>query len=317
MDNPLVSVIITTYKRNDLLSRAVDSALAQTYENIEVIVVDDNDPDTQYRKDTEKLVSEKYGDNPKFRYIKMPSNSGSCNARNKGVAESKGEYINFLDDDDELLPEKAEKQIAVFKSSDTDLAAVGCYCEILDENGKLINIEKPSVRGDVFYRQLCGNITSTSLSLIRKDVYVKSGGFEQMKSSQEHLMYAKLYSVNPNFDYVPEILVRMYHHSGERISNNKNKPLGAIELKEKLKMFYDRLTESQIEKLEACMNENILYAYLNCENRIEAKKYLKEINKSASVSRSYKFKLRLMCTIGIKNYRKLLTLHMKRSNRSR
>ncbi|MBR4762485.1 MAG: glycosyltransferase family 2 protein [Clostridia bacterium] len=311
MQKPFVSVIITTYKRNDLLPRAVDSALNQTYSNIEVIVVDDNDPDTDYRKNTEKFVTERYGRNPKFRYIKMPKNSGACNARNKGVEESKGEFINFLDDDDEFLPTKIEKQIAVFEASDTDLAAVGCYCEILDGNGKLLNIERPGVRGDVFFHQLCNNVTSTPLSLIKKDVYIASGGFEQIKSSQEHLMYSKLYSVNPNFDYVPEVLVRMYHHAGERISSNRNKPLGAIELKEQTKRFYSRLTPEQIEKVEACLNENIFYAYLNCADKKNAKKYLAKIKKAKCVSRVQKFKLQIMCTIGIKNYRKLLALRGK------
>lgn len=315
MQKPLVSIIITTYKRSDLLPRAIDSALSQTYKNIEVIVVDDNDPDTDYRKNTEKLISCRYHDVRNLRYIKMDKNSGSCFARNKGVAECKGEYINFLDDDDELLSEKIEKQVEVFKTSDTDLSAVGCYCEIVDDNGRIINIEKPSIRGNVFFEQLCCNITSTSLSLIKKEVYVASGGFEKMHSSQEHFMYSKLYSVNPNFDYVPEVLVRMYHHSGERISTNKNKPLGAIELKEKIKTFYDRLTAEQIAKVEACMNENIIYAYLNCNDRNNARVYYGEIKRSNSVGLVQKLKLKLMCTIGIKNYRKLLALHIKRSNR--
>ena len=165
--------------------------------------------------------------------------------------------------------------------------------------------------GDVFFHQLCNNITSTPLSLIKKDVYIASGGFEPMKSSQEHLMYSKLYSVNPNFDYVPEILDKTSHHSGERISNNRNKPLGAIELKEKTKQFYNRLTSEQIEKVEASLNENILYAYLNCRDKKSAKKYLLDIKRSKSVGSVQKVKLWLMCTIGIENYRKLLALRGK------
>ena len=100
----IVSVIITTYKRSELLPRAIDSVLAQSYENVEILVVDDNAPDSEYRKATENLITTRYSQEPKVRYVKMPKNSGSCPARARGVSESKGEYINFLDDDDEFLP---------------------------------------------------------------------------------------------------------------------------------------------------------------------------------------------------------------------
>lgn len=73
----IVSVIITTYKRSELLPRAIDSVLAQSYENVEILVVDDNDPDSEYRKATENLITTRYSQEPKVRYVKMPKNSGS------------------------------------------------------------------------------------------------------------------------------------------------------------------------------------------------------------------------------------------------
>lgn len=310
MMDELVSVIITTYKRNDLLPRAINSVLNQSYQNIEVIVVDDNNSDSEWRRDTEELIKEKYGKEDRLHYIKMPMNSGACAARNEGVRHANGQYINFLDDDDEFCQTKIEKQVELFRHQ-PELGVVGCFAEIIDENGNVKGYEQSKVSGDVFFQQLCQNITTTSLSLIRKKLYVQSGGFEQMHSSQEHWMFAKIYAINPNYDFVAETLVRLYHHSGERISTNRNKPLGAIELAEKVKVYYPALTINQKETLDGFMSENIIYAYLNCGDKKHANQYLKRYLQCGAVSTEKKLKVGVMCIIGIANYRKILRIIRK------
>ena len=80
----LITIVIPTYKRSEMLERAIDSCLKQSYKNIEIIIVDDNNPDTEYRKDTEKFMK-KYKDNSKIRYIKMKQNGGGSAARNFGI----------------------------------------------------------------------------------------------------------------------------------------------------------------------------------------------------------------------------------------
>lgn len=99
MDNKKVSVIVPSFKADKSLIRAVDSALSQTYNNIEVIVVDDNDPDSQYRLQTEKMM-ECYTDNERVIYLKHERNKNGAAARNTGLAKANGEYVTFLDDDD-------------------------------------------------------------------------------------------------------------------------------------------------------------------------------------------------------------------------
>ena len=94
--SPLVSVIITTYHNEKLLNRAVESVLHQTYERIELIVVDDNPPESNARKATE-AVMEKY---PQAVYLKHSENRNGAAARNTGIRAAKGEYIAFLDNDD-------------------------------------------------------------------------------------------------------------------------------------------------------------------------------------------------------------------------
>lgn len=111
---PIVSVIIPTYKRNDSLKRAIESVLYQTFNDIEVIVVDDNNENTEYRKKNEILMK-RYQNNPKVVYLKHTQNKNGSAARNTGIRYSKAKYIAFLDDDDEFVPEKVEKQVKLLE----------------------------------------------------------------------------------------------------------------------------------------------------------------------------------------------------------
>lgn len=270
----LVSVIITTYKRSELLPRAIDSVLAQSYENIELLVVDDNDPGSEYRKATENLITTRYSQEPKVRYIKMPKNSGSCPARAQGVFESKGEYINFLDDDDEFHPTKIEQQMKVFAvDTEKKLAAVGCYANVVDGAGRLRYVEKVDVKGNVFFYQMCDNVTTTSIVLIRKSVYVASGGFQTMYSCQEHWMLIRLFSVCPYYDYVPEVLINIYQHEGARISNNNNWGKGAIQLYDNAAQFFERFTPEQVKIIKKRMNAHIINNLYICNEGFKARKY--------------------------------------------
>ena len=103
--NPEVSVIIPTYNRVELLPRAIQSVLNQTYKSYELIVVDDGSDD-----DTENLMRSKF---PWVKYYQI-ENNGVSRARNFGVEKAVGKYIAFLDSDDEWLPKKLERQMDLF-----------------------------------------------------------------------------------------------------------------------------------------------------------------------------------------------------------
>lgn len=122
---PLVSVIIPTYKRSDSLCRTIDSVLAQTYPNIEIIVVDDNGIGNEYQLQTEARLKD-YITSGKITYLKHEVNRNGSAARNTGFRASKGEYINFLDDDDVFMPEKIERQVARLEGTSEEWGA--CYC---------------------------------------------------------------------------------------------------------------------------------------------------------------------------------------------
>lgn len=123
MQSGLVSVIIPTYKRAENLESAIRSVLNQTYQNIEIIVVDDNNDGDEYRIATSKLM-QKFENNSKVKYIKHHANQNGSAARNTGIHESRGEYIAFLDDDDLSLPERISKSVEALEKAETDIGAV-------------------------------------------------------------------------------------------------------------------------------------------------------------------------------------------------
>ncbi len=108
LEEPLVSVIVPTYNRADLISYTLDSAIKQSYKNLEIIVIDDGSVDN-----TEEVVKA-IGD-PRICYICHPSNRGGSAARNTGIEVARGEYIAFLDSDDLWAPEKIELQLALIQ----------------------------------------------------------------------------------------------------------------------------------------------------------------------------------------------------------
>lgn len=175
---PKVSVIIPTYKRPLFLRRAIQSVLNQTYENIELIVVDDNNSDDDFRKETESLMNELK--DKRIRYIKHKRNKNGSAARNTGIRLATGKYITFLDDDDEFLPEKIEKQVQCMEQLDESW--VGCYTLIKRYvNGKLIDKSIDSKSGDiyldVFKNELFFN--SGSNLLVRRSTAIDINGFDE------------------------------------------------------------------------------------------------------------------------------------------
>lgn len=170
-----VSVIITTYGGGRELARAVDSVLAQTYRGFELIVVDDNGVGTDAQKRTAQLIS-RYGDSVK--YIAHDTNRNGAAARNTGFKNSVGEYIMFLDDDDEYTPERIEKQLALLE--ETSFGA--SYCSYIKRTADGAFYEKVTVKksGGILYPTLMHSCSPTTDSMmIRREHYAALGGFDQ------------------------------------------------------------------------------------------------------------------------------------------
>lgn len=201
----LVSVIIPTYNRKATLKRAICSVICQTYTNWELIIVDDGSTDG-----TEELVHDFISE--KIYYIKSEVNQGVCKTRNIGIKHAKGDYIAFLDSDDEWTIDKLEKQLNEMHRKGTKVA----YCRFsrLYQDGKSV-IKPPKSRtedleGDLFYPLLLGNFIGTPTMIIAKDVLEEIGGFEEsIKNLEDYeliLRIAKKFYIA----FTDEVLVHTY-----------------------------------------------------------------------------------------------------------
>lgn len=177
MNNELVSVILPTYNRRKTIKRAIDSVLNQTYQNIELIIVDDNSTDG-----TIDLVSELYGDDERILYIMNESNMGPSGARNAGVDAAKGEIIAFHDSDDAWHLDKLERQMDMLRKAPGNVGMIYCQFVLHTSEGKEViwpseNIPMNEKSGDIFNHLLIRPLCSTQTMLIRKNCYMEIGGF--------------------------------------------------------------------------------------------------------------------------------------------
>jgi glycosyltransferase involved in cell wall biosynthesis len=235
-----VSAVITTHKRSpEIVERAIKSVLSQTWERMELIVVDDSPADFAQRADVRRMVEGYATQN--VRYIAHERCMGACAARNTGTEHALGEFIAFLDDDDEWKPNKIERQMSAF--TDESIALVYCGREIKnDTTGSVTPSPFRGLSGRVYPELIKQNfIGSTSFPLLRKSVLEAVGGFDVlMEASQDFdvwLRIAKEYDVA----FVEESLVVYHIHDGERITSNYARKING----------WERLNEKNADYLAA------------------------------------------------------------------
>lgn len=170
----MVSIIMPTYNRSKTLAKSIESVLNQTYKDWQLIVVDDGSTD-----DTEDLMAA-YKEEKRIIYYKQ-ANAGPIKARNNGARLAEGEWLAFLDSDDEWLPEKLEKQIALAKDKGDVLVYGNFY--YIDDNGKIIGeFFKDKTRpysGKILPDLLLDNFVLTSSVLVKKKIFDEVGGFNE------------------------------------------------------------------------------------------------------------------------------------------
>lgn len=213
----LISVIIPTYKRPNKIINAIKTVEKQTYSNFEIIIVDDNDSESNYRKKTKKNVLKNKKEN--LIYIEHKKNLGACAARNTGIENAKGEYIAFLDDDDIWYKKKLEKQFNKIKN-DENIALVYCNYYKIDRTKNSKSKTNYVYRGETykaFLKKTSGLCTSSFL--IRSSKIKKIGGFdEKLTSYQDYDLLLRLSKEN-KIDFVEEPLME-YIIDKDGISND-------------------------------------------------------------------------------------------------
>lgn len=233
----MISAIVTTYKREvSVLDKAIKSILSQTYSDLELIVVDDSPSDFDGRDAVKRMVENI--DDARVSYYQHEKNMGACAARNTGIGKSSGEFIAFLDDDDEWLSKKLEKQLAAFTCKKIGL--VYCGYNVTDKTtDKVVIVRgKKTQRDDVMAMLLINNVMGI-FPLVRKECYEKCGLFDTtLLSSQDLDMWLRIaneYEVG----YVDDILAVWYRHKGEQITTNPGKKIQAtLELNKRYEEYW-------------------------------------------------------------------------------
>ena len=172
---PLVSVIIPAYNAEVFIGATLLSAAQQTYEPLEIIVVDDGSTDR-----TAEIVREFMARDPRVKLIQQP-NAGVAAARNRGLREAQGSLIAPLDADDLWKPTKIERQVACFLAADDNLSLVYTWSHNIDEEGGIMRWKRnrPKVEGRVFHHLIEANLIGNgSTPLMRKDHVLEAGGYD-------------------------------------------------------------------------------------------------------------------------------------------
>ena len=245
----LVSIIITTYGRSVTLKRAIESVLSQTYPNIEIIVVDDN-KDEQIRKEVIKTVSSI--DDSKVKLVMNSVNMGGALARNEGIKVARGDYIAFLDDDDEYLPLKVEKQVEMFEKDETQkLALVYCYC-VQKKDGNIIKKYHYDYVGNCIYPAMLDCIAATSQWMCKKDALENVGMFTDTPCKQDSFLMLKLLVNGYTIDRVPEYLSVYNTDSNIRIStgSHEKRIVGEEKLRNLCRTHYTLVNIKQQNNIE-------------------------------------------------------------------
>lgn len=234
---PKVSVIIPTHNRAEFLSCAIESVLRQTFTDLEIIVSDDKSTDH-----TQEVV--KGFKDSRIKYISNDGHNGPSTTRNKGILASEGEYIAFLDDDDEWLPDKLQRQIEILDKSQPNICGVYSNRLFIERTtGKIIS-DNPGakiLKGNLLYQLIIKNPISTPTVVVRKSCLDEAGLFDETISYMEDRDLWIRLSMHWDFEYIPKPLVKVYVNGNKHLSQNLE---GQTEAREKILERYKHLFKS-------------------------------------------------------------------------
>jgi len=259
-EKDLISVVIPTYRRADMLTRAVDSVLNQTYANVECIVVNDNVVGDEHSLALYERIKV-YEQESRFRFLEQEKHINGAAARNYGIRAARGEYIAFLDDDDYWEPEKLELQYSMLINLDESWGAVSCLSRRL-LNGELVMATPPFPSGNILMDILCRRTgLGTGSMLIRRKALDDAGYFdESLKRHQDLQLFAFLaekYKIG---------LVKKYLYNIE-VRDAQNRP--TVETLKEIKKAYfasiagvmERLTPAQRKRVHIMHDFECAYAF--------------------------------------------------------
>ena len=207
---PTVSVVIPTYNRAAFLKCALESALSQTYEDFEVIVVDDGSTDRTW------TVVESYG--TQVRYHRCAVRQGSAGARNIGIELARGKYVAFLDSDDLWLPRKLDLQLDSLMKAPSPLNTV-CYCQVINDYGTVtvLSSSKPLQTGEHIAEFLFKRapLLQTSSLILSRNLALSTLFDPKARQYDDWDFCIRLYAKGAQFVMVQEPLVVFFNSTRE------------------------------------------------------------------------------------------------------
>ncbi len=230
---PIISVVITAYNGEKFIKEAVDSVLNQTFNDYEIIVVDDGSSDK-----TQSILKEYKN---KIRYF-YQNNAGTASARNCGIREAKGEYIAFLDQDDIYLPNKIEKCLDYFRLH-KECGLVYSDMFVADQDGKAIynwlTTKKYFSEGYIYENLLRECFFCPSAAVIRRDILVAVGGFDkEIRGTEDYDLWLRI-ARHHKIGLVKEPLVKWRSHDSNTSRNMLLMNENLIEVYKKQLLYKD------------------------------------------------------------------------------
>lgn len=232
MSESIVSVILPVYNRSTTLPRAINSVLAQTYENFELIIVDDGSDE-----DIKKIVEKFQKNDDRIIFIRHEKNLGANAARNTGMKESKGHFLAFQDSDDEWMPNKLQKQVELIEDKEYNFDAVYCGYIKINPDGtrayypQILPNTNNKFEGHLYEQLLRYNFIGLPTLLVRKHKIENQYFDENLPRLQDWDFNLRI-SKKCKFGFIPEPLVKSYVGK-DSISSNADAFIEALEILKK------------------------------------------------------------------------------------
>ena len=216
MSSKLISIIIPTYKRSEKLGRAIKSVVNQTYTNIEVLVVSDNEPDDEYTASARVLVDSFHDSRVKL--VTQEHHKNGAAARNAGIKASTGVLIAFLDDDDFWDKEKLQKQYELLETLDPSYGGVSCLNRIF--KGGVLSHLQLGYRSGLLYKRILLKMmdVSTDTVLLRRDALFETGLYDESLLRHQEIQLFTFFTSKYKIKLLNEYLCNV------DIDDNQNRP---------------------------------------------------------------------------------------------
>lgn len=272
----LITVIIPTYNRAHFIKEAIDSVLNQSYQNFELLIIDD------HSKDNTKEVIKSIED-PRVKYLLNNRSKGAQGARNTGLYSANGDWVALLDSDDVWLPTKLEKQVDYIKNPDNNLVGLSTGNAKYDfKKNKIILYKIPGKKrytiDDLLYKNY---LSGFSTFIFNKNIALESGGFDERFPAMQDLDFYIAMCKRGEVHCLPDVLAYTRTNSDDRITTNYKLKLAASDM---FHIKYGSIIKSSIYLKNKATSRRLVYGWK--QNKIKNIKYIHCLLLSLFIDRS-------------------------------